>query len=252
MQEPVLVGEVDQLGREVAVVEDVAVAERGALRIARGARRVLDVDRVVGRQRPGHRLEQRDAGVADVVVGPLGAVEEPHHLEGLDVAADLVDHRAVAAALELLGRDQQPGAGLLQRVGKLMGAVGRVDVDQDRADLGGGVLRDRPLGAVRCPHADPVALGDARSDQADGQRVDVAVELRPGPAASAGELDQRLTVRMSDHRGLEVRTDGLVEERRVSLSPGVGLHGSDATPGRLAWRRTGSRTSRPSRAASIS
>ena len=45
--EPVLVGEVDQLGDEVAVVEDVAVRQRRALGVAGRARRVLDVDRVV-------------------------------------------------------------------------------------------------------------------------------------------------------------------------------------------------------------
>ena len=39
-----------QAGDEVAVVEDVAVGERGALGEPRRPRRVLDVDRVVGRR----------------------------------------------------------------------------------------------------------------------------------------------------------------------------------------------------------
>ena len=42
--EPVLVGDPLQLGGEVAVVQDVPVRQRGALREAGGARRVLDVD----------------------------------------------------------------------------------------------------------------------------------------------------------------------------------------------------------------
>ena len=45
--QPVPVGEAQQLGGEVAVVEDVVVAERGALGIAGGAAGVLDVDRIV-------------------------------------------------------------------------------------------------------------------------------------------------------------------------------------------------------------
>ena len=107
----------------------------------------------------------------------------------------------------------------LERVGELVGAVRRVDVDQDRADLRGGVLRDRPLGAVRRPHADPVALADPGPDQADGERVDVAVQLGPGPASAGGELDQRLAVGVRRHGGLEVLADRLVEQRRLRSRP---------------------------------
>ena len=49
--DPVLLGVAADLADEVAVVEDVAVAQRGALGVARGARGVLDVDRVLGTQR---------------------------------------------------------------------------------------------------------------------------------------------------------------------------------------------------------
>ena len=48
--DPVLLGVADQLADEVAVVEDVVVGEGGALGEARGARGVLDVDRVVAGQ----------------------------------------------------------------------------------------------------------------------------------------------------------------------------------------------------------
>ena len=163
--QPVLVGEVDQLGDEVAVVEDVAVAQGRALGEAGGAGRVLDVDRVVlAEQVLGEVLlqrEKRDAGVAHVVVGPLRAADVDDLLDR-GLVDHLVDHRAVVAGLERRGRDQQPHPGLVQDVGQLVGAVRRVDVDQDRSDLGGGVLGDRPCGAVGRPDPDPVTLARSR------------------------------------------------------------------------------------------
>ena len=124
-------------------------------------------------------------------VVPVRGAEEHHPLQRPAVVAHLVHHRAVVAGLELGRGDEQPQAGLVQRVGELVGAVGGVDVDQDRPDLRGGV-RDRPLGAVRGPDAHPVALRDAGAEQAAGERVHVAVELGVGPAAAGGDLHQRL------------------------------------------------------------
>jgi hypothetical protein len=49
-EQPVAVGEAEQLGGEVAVVEDVVVAEGRALRIAGGSARELDVDGIVERR----------------------------------------------------------------------------------------------------------------------------------------------------------------------------------------------------------
>src|SRR6266511_829441 len=74
---------------------------------------------------------------------------------------DIGNHRAVVAGLECRGRHQGPDAGLVEHVGELMGAVRRVDVDEDRADLRGGVLDHHPLRPVRRPDADPVTLRDA-------------------------------------------------------------------------------------------
>ena len=139
---------------------------------------------------------------------------------------DRLDHRAVVAGLERLGAEQQPQPRLVDGVGELVGAVGRVDVDQDRADLGGGVLRDRPLRAVRRPHPDPVALLDPGADQPPGERVHVAVELGVGPSPPGGELDQRLVVAVRRDGPLEVGPDRLLDQGRLGLSTGVGLHGS--------------------------
>ena len=170
-----------------------------------------------GVERPRDELGQGHPGVGHVVVGPLRGAEEQHLLEP-DVVADLRHHRAVVAGLELRRRDQQPDARLAQGVRQLVGPVGRVDVDQDRADLGGGVLGDRPLGAVGGPDPDPVALADAGPDQPDREGVDVGVELGPGPAPAGRDLDQRLAVGVPGDGRLEVGPDRLLQERRGRLT----------------------------------
>ena len=76
------------------------------------------------------------------------------------LAADLVDHRRVVARLERRRGDQQADRRLVQHVLQLVAAVRRVDVDEDRADLRGGVLDEDPLGTVRRPDADAIALRD--------------------------------------------------------------------------------------------
>ena len=109
----------------------------------------------------------------------LGA--EQHDLLQVGAArADLGDHRGVVGGLQLLRGDQQLAARLVEHELELAGPVGGVDVDQDRAELGGGVLGEGPLGAVRRPDADAVALVDAGCQQAEGEGVDLGVQLRVG------------------------------------------------------------------------
>ncbi len=243
--QPVLLGEADQLGHQVAVVEDVAVGQGRTLGPAGGARGVLDVDRVAGIERPHPGVER--VGVQPLTSGdqgvPVVGVEVDHALQ--QRAADragrgrLLDHRPVVAGLEGTGRDQQAHARLGDGVGELVGLVGRVDVDQDRADLRGGELRDRPPGAVGAPDADPVPLLDAGRQQTPGDELDVAVELAPGPACAGGELDHRLAVGEPGDGAVEVGPDRLLEQRGLRLASGVGLHGRNlarAEPARQgAW-----------------
>ena len=242
------VGEVDRLGHEVAVVEDVAVRQGRALGVAGRARRVLDVDGVVRLQGP-HPLVH-DVGV-DLLAGrdhvvPVAGADVDHPLEARGVGRGLLDHRAVVAGLEALRGDQHPQPRVVDRVGELVGAVGRVDVDEDGADLRRGELGDRPLRTAGRPHADPVALREPPGDQAAGEQVDVVVELAIGPAPAAGELHQRLVVGVRRHGPVEVPADRLLEERRLGLTGGVGLHVcllqlSSPTRTRPAWTRTSAR-----------
>ena len=84
--------------------------------------------------------------------------------------AHVADHLDEVRALQLLGGEDPAAAGLGQRVLELVDPVGGVDVDEDHADLGGGVLRQRPLGAVRAPDADPVALAETRGEHPAASR----------------------------------------------------------------------------------
>ena len=91
--------------------------------------------------------------------------------------AHLVDHGRVVARLERAGAEQQPHARLAQHVLELVRAVGGVDVDEDRADLGRRVLHEHPLGAVGRPDADAVARADPEMQQPGRRGVDRRVEL---------------------------------------------------------------------------
>ena len=171
---------------------------------------------VVGLQRRhplGDGVLGQPFALGDQRVPVVGAdVDDP--LESGVLRRGLLDHLPVVARLEGLRADQQLQSRLVHRVGELVGAVGRVDVDQDGADLGAGVLRDRPLRAVRRPHPHPVALLDPRADQAPSEGVHVPVELGVGPATPGGVLDQRLVVAVRRHDALEVGADGLLDQGR--------------------------------------
>ena len=154
--------------------------------------------------------------------GPVAAAQVDHLAQARQVAAHLLDHRPVVAGLELLRADQQGHAGLATREGQLVAAVGRVDVDQDRAHLRGGVLQQDPLGAVGRPDAHPVARRDPGRDQAAGQRVGIGVQPRVRPAPAAGHVHQRLPVAEGCRGGIQVGADRLAEQRLIRRAVAVG------------------------------
>jgi hypothetical protein len=96
-----------------------------------------------------------------------------------------------------------------------VGPVRRVDGDEDRADLRGGVLQHGPLGHVRRPDPDPVALGHAGVDQAEREHVNFGTQLLVGPSAAGRDLDESLALRPGRDRPVEVVTDGVAEQGHV-------------------------------------
>jgi hypothetical protein len=64
---------------------------------------------------------------------------------------------------------QHAHAGLAQDVLQLAGQVGGVDVDQDGADAGAGVLDDDPLVTVAGPDADALSRPNSQGEKAASQ-----------------------------------------------------------------------------------
>ena len=154
------------------------------------------------------------AGLEESV--PFRRAEENDLLQVGAARADLGDHRGVVGGLQSLGGDEQPAAGLVEHELELAGPVGGVDVDQDRADLGGGVLGEGPLGAVRRPDPDAVALGDARVEEAEGEGVDFGVQSRVAQPDAGRQVHQGEPVGVAGDRAVQVLADGVAEQRCVA------------------------------------
>ena len=105
---------------------------------------------------------------------------------------DLVEHLHVVRRLERRSGEHHAAARLLEHVRQLVRAVRRVDVDEDHPDVGRGVLKQRPLGVVGAPQADPVAGLQPEPHQPGAEPLDPLRELVVGPPQSLVPRDQRL------------------------------------------------------------
>ena len=212
---------VAQLADEEPVVQDVVVRQRRTLRETCGTRGVLDVDGVVGVQLDGVERPAIQAAPGLEQRLPLRAAEQHDGGQLRAARPHLGDHPGVIGGLQLLGRHEQRAARLVEHEFELTGAVRRVDVHQDRADLRGRVLGERPLGAVRRPDADPVPLGDAHLEQAERERVHVGREFGvspPPPGLRLRPVHQRLALTERPHGGIEVAADRVAQQRRRRFS----------------------------------
>ena len=169
--------------------------------------------------RSGRQLAVRDGTTAagDQLV-PVVLPEEHRPFERRHVGRDLLDHVHVVRRLERRGGEQHPAARLVERVGQLVGPVGRVDVDEDDADLRRGVLQQRPLGVVRAPQPDPVTRLEPEADQAPGAAAHPLAELGVGPAHTLMAGHEGLDVAVGGDGAGQVGADGLVEQRDVGRS----------------------------------
>ena len=187
----------------------------GALGRAGGARRVLDVDRVVAVQ-AGLALRQRVFADRRTLVEQRVPVVVEHHdlLQVRTAAPHALEDGGVVGGAEPAGEQQQADAGLLERVFQLAGAIRRVDVDQDRADARGRILRDDPLAAVGRPDADAVAPGDAARQE---RQCEPRREVPQLPVAGAEILradHQRVAVRPPLDGVAQVGADGFAQQAR--------------------------------------
>jgi len=118
--------------------------------------------------------------------------------------------------------DQQRRARLLQDVRELVGPIRRVDVDQDRADPGGGVLGQDPFVAIRRPDANPLTLANTLGEQGTGHQVDLVEELPVRGAIALVRNHQRVVIGYPANRAPQVLADRLTQERNGARPVGVG------------------------------
>ena len=170
--------------------------------------RELDVDRVVGIERAGQRVEPRALRRAgereqpavrqaarrhrlvaeqdDVLeLGQADAVEHLARALEMDLGRDLAEHAEIVAALEAARHDERAAADLGERVLELGRAIRRIDVDQDEADPRRRELGDEPLVPVRRPDADAVAAPQAEREQARGHLVGALLAGRTTTGAAS-------------------------------------------------------------------
>ncbi|MCU0283733.1 MAG: hypothetical protein MUD13_07530 [Candidatus Nanopelagicales bacterium] len=152
-EDDVVRGEPDHVDAQLGVAGHVRVAELGALRAARGPRRV-----------------EHDGGVLVVTVDQRDRLVRHHGAEELRRHhADELRARLRRALAGLLG-DAVPGEEdarlrVAQHVGELAGLVERVDRHDDPAGPEDAVVDDRHVRDVRQRHRHPVARRDAEGLQ---------------------------------------------------------------------------------------
>ena len=261
-------GEAHAVGDDPGVVDDVVVGQRRALGRAGGAGGELDVDRIVGVEGARHRFEAQRLRrtpelphVAEPEHSRPGVVahrnhdpqvrqpgrREPPGLAVFELRRQSANHVEVSGGLESFGRDQRPASDRVQGVLQLARPVGRVDVDEHRAEPGGGELGQDPFEPVGRPDPDAVALLEPEREQSAGDGIDLPVEVvvaqglafsrqhhRVARAVAGDGVAQRVRDRRESQRRAPVAGDVGASVSRcaeVRLRPGPGARGPCEPPG---------------------
>jgi len=111
----------------------------------------------------------------------------------------------------MIGQQQRARLGLAQDVGQLVGAVARVQRDDDGTEPRACVLGDEPRRPIRQPDGDGVAGADADGGESAGQRARALAQIGEGQAL-VGE-DDRFAVRRSRGDRVDEAGRGGVLER---------------------------------------
>src|SRR5438552_3544768 len=151
-------------------------------------------------------------------------LEDKSLAEARTSAFDLAEHRYVIGLPEASGQDQEADARLVQGVLELRGAVGGIDVDEDRAHRGGRVLDDDPLVSVGRPDANPIALLDAARDEPASDLLALGDQLAVRGAVRLMRDHQSLAITEAGRRAAQVLEDRLAKERPVACPVNVARH----------------------------
>ena len=233
VEHPIGVGHAQDLAAPPGVGQAVAVADDRALRERRGAGRVEDGERIVGRDRAARGVERGGAGglvarVLHVAPGEAAGIRivgvhdhAPEHRELLDVelAGDrggqvgqhLGERLEVVHRTGVIGAHEGGRVRLAQDVAQLVGLVARVQRHHHRADERAAVLGREPLRPVRHPERDLVALPDAQGEEALRDAARGLVEPDVGDAAVG--RDDRLAAARAARLGREHVAHRRVQER---------------------------------------
>ena len=133
----------------------------------------------------------------------------------------LCQHGGVVGGAEVADEHEGDGVGLVEQELELVGPVGRVDGDEDGADLGGGELGGDPFRVVGGPDGDVVTLVDSESHQSPGDPVAPGPELVPGVAKVPVHVDEGVAVAEPVRLAVQKVSDGHFE---------VGGAGHSCTP----------------------
>ncbi len=249
----VLFGQPHRAADEIAVVENVVMRQRHALRRSGGAAGELDVDRIVELQRLAklgkllavpraahlrHILEGDGAGrfgAADL--DHRAQLRQPRRLQfaGLrcrKLRQQRVQHLHVVGGLERGRGDDRGAADFGQREFEFAQAIGGIDGDENESRFRGGELRQRPFRPVQRPHPDPRAAFEAKREKTRRQRVDALGKFLPRPADVMAWRNQRLAIGPSLRGPIEAAPDGVSQQRRIGNAADVAVDGvgQDGSP----------------------
>ena len=146
---------------------------------------------------------------------------QSRRIDAVDLRRERAHHGEIVARLQRARHDQDFALHLVERVFELGALVGRVDVDQDRADARGAELRVKPFGAVGRPDADAVAALHTEREQAGRDVVGMAAQIVPGQALAACE-DRRVARAVARAGAIEKLRDGHELERIVARPRHIG------------------------------
>ena len=228
-------GQTNAVGRSVvhpfadeeAVVEDIVVGERNALRVARGAGGVLDIDRVV-------KLHRVFPFAQSFVAHAFAIGQEAFpRLIPIDFAgkgggfhAAFAEHLLVVTRFELQCGKNRGDARLVEHVDQLVGAGSGIEVDHDDADAGRGILEQHPLVAVGRPDAYTFAGLHAEGNQSFGHASHLLVKFGISGAIALVGTDERIVVRVGFDDVAQVAIDGFAKQvcARRTLYVRRGIH----------------------------
>jgi hypothetical protein len=231
----IFVAEVHQPRDEIAVVQDVVMAQRCALREPGRAAGVLDIDRIFEtqfalalRERIGGHLARSREHVDPRKHAFAWRAERDDHFElrharelqcprhaGGDLGCDALQNLVVVGGLEDVRQHEVTATGLVQRVLEFRRLIARIDVDQNRTEFAGRELSERPFGAIGRPDADALSFRNAERHQRARQFVYPAAELRVSPPDALMTRHQRLVSTVSGNRRVQHVADCDTEQTGV-------------------------------------